>query len=51
MTGFAKEYNHLYERKMVKEMLASVRELADENEQFRVKDIVRVMKEIWKEDD
>ena len=51
MTGFAKEYNHLYEKKMVKEMLAAVRELADENEQFLIRDVIRTMKEIWKEDD
>ena len=31
MTGFAKEYNHLFEKEMVKKMLAAVREIADEN--------------------
>ena len=34
MTGFAKEYNHLFQKTMVKQMLAAVRDLADENEQF-----------------
>ena len=40
MTGFAKEYNHLYERKMVQEMVKTVRDLADENDQFAVSDLV-----------
>ena len=51
MTGFAKNHNNLYERKMVKQMLAMVKEHADENGQFRIRDIVRVFRQIWKEDE
>ena len=50
MTGFAKEYNGLFEKKMVTKMLKEVKKLADENEQFLIRDIIRVMKEIWRED-
>ena len=50
MTGFAKEYNGLFEKKMVNKMLKEVKKLADENEQFLIRDIIRVMKEIWRED-
>ena len=44
MVGFAKEYNHLYEKKMVNEMLVCVRALADEDDKFLIRDIVRTMK-------
>ena len=50
MTGFAKEYNSLFEKKIVTKMLKEVKKLADENEQFLIRDIIRVMKEIWRED-
>ena len=50
MTGFAKEYNHFFEKEMVKKMLAEVRKLADENEQFLIRDIIKVMKQYWRED-
>ena len=32
MTGFAKEYNGLFEDELVNKMIQSVREMADENE-------------------
>ena len=51
MTGFAKNHSQLYERKMVKQMLAMVKEQADEDGKFRIKDIVRIFRQIWKEDD
>ena len=51
MTGFAKNYSQLYERKMVKQMLAMVKEQANEEGKFYIRDIIRVFKEIWKEDD
>ena len=50
MTGFAKEYNHLFEKEMVKKMLAAVREIADENQQFLIRDIIRIMNDIWREE-
>ena len=51
MTGFAKNHSQLYEKKMVKQMLAMVKEHADEEGKFRIKDIVRVFRQIWKDED
>ena len=51
MTGFAKQYNYLYDKKMVSEIIVTVRKLADENEMFEIRDIIRVIKDIWTEED
>ena len=47
MTGFAKEYNGLFQDELVAKMIQSVREMADENEQFEIFQLVKKIQSIW----
>ena len=48
MTGFAKEYNTLFQNQMVNKMIASVKEIADENDLFDIQEVVGIIKGIWR---